>query len=435
MSSYTQKIASHPVHSNMNEVICTLDSVKFLDTQSSAGAEIIARITLIAMNFQGSLTTCLDDLISLSWLDEASDAFSHIAGCLDKYKINRDASALEKESSEQLDMLLLCTTKMNCIKSNENLSNLQSATDRYIRAMDVYTEKLSNRVQDLGKRMDDLMDAFARNETISTSRLKELKVEIDREKRRISDLIMSYEQQIEGFKQSIGAMGDSFRKDFLDSQQERKRLFEHETSGVVAEQKKIAQWADEQQEEMDRRVEELIEKYKESFATYENDVKQLVGTASSTVFSHRYKEVADDAHKRAAFWHRIAFVLIIAIGAFAVYAFISTVNYDTSWIRLVAKIFATATLVIGAAYAARQASKQEKVERYARRIEMELVTIDPFLLSLDEERRSKIKEELSRKIFGNSNAMEISSKEEPYIPMDKLTSIEEMIGLIAEKIS
>ena len=148
------------------------------------------------------------------------------------------------------------------------------------------------------------------------------------------------------------------------------------------------------------------------------------------MFSHKYKEVADDAKNRAKVWHRIAMVLMIAVSAFAIYTFVFTVNMDTGWIKLVAKIFATTTLVTGAAYAARQASKQEKVERYARKIEMELVAIDPFIQSLDKETQSMIKEEIARKIFGNADAMEISSKEEPYRAMDKLTSIEDMLQTV-----
>ena len=38
-----------------------------------------------------------------------------------------------------------------------------------------------------------------------------------------------------------------------------------------------------------------------------------------------------------------------------------------------------------------------------------------------------IKEEIAKKIFGNSDTMEISSKDEAYTAMDKLTSIEDLL--------
>ena len=128
-------------------------------------------------------------------------------------------------------------------------------------------------------------------------------------------------------------------------------------------------------------------------------------------------------------------ILIVLVGAFAVVQFGFNVNEDTSWVKLVAKIFTTSTLVTGAAYAARQASKQEKIERYARKIEMELVAIDPFIQSIEEEKRSAIKEDLARKLFGDAKALEISSKEESYAALDKLASIEELLKNTLSNIS
>ena len=66
---------------------------------------------------------------------------------------------------------------------------------------------------------------------------------------------------------------------------------------------------------------------------------------------------------------------------------------------------------------------------------MELVAIDPFIVSMDKERRSTIKEEISRKIFGNADAMEISTKGEAYTTMDKLSSIEDMVLSILKSVA
>ncbi len=60
---------------------------------------------------------------------------------------------------------------------------------------------------------------------------------------------------------------------------------------------------------------------------------------------------------------------------------------------------------------------------------MELVAIDPFISSLDEKKRSLIKEEIAKKFFGNADAMEINSKDEYYPAMDKLTSIEDLLQI------
>ena len=61
---------------------------------------------------------------------------------------------------------------------------------------------------------------------------------------------------------------------------------------------------------------------------------------------------------------------------------------------------------------------------------MELVAIDPFIDSLDNEKKSLIKEEIARKIFGNSDAMEIDDKNTVSTTTDKLTSIDKALNYL-----
>ena len=64
---------------------------------------------------------------------------------------------------------------------------------------------------------------------------------------------------------------------------------------------------------------------------------------------------------------------------------------------------------------------------------MQLVSIDPFIESLDEEKRANIKEELAFKIFGKDDVMELStkgSKDEMAIQdnlMNKLIALVKMV--------
>ena len=102
---------------------------------------------------------------------------------------------------------------------------------------------------------------------------------------------------------------------------------------------------------------------------------------------------------------------------------------------LIAKVFATSTLAASAAYSARQASKQEAVERYARKLEMELVTIDPFIESLSDDQKSALKVELTRKLFGNPKSMEITSQDESNPELDRIANIESNINSILNIVS
>lgn len=316
-----------------------------------------------------------------------------------------------------MDILLQTSTKLNCVKSNQSLKGITTAENEYISFVNAQNELLVEHVRELEKEIDE----FKKNISVENAELKKsmqgLEKSVDNEKTRLDGFAVEYQKQMINDQSEFSKMIESLKSSFNEAQEMRKQTFTEKV------------------QELENSSSQLIISFKEKFEDYEHQVVDIVGVLDANMFSHKYKQVADDAKKRSVFWHSIAMVLIVIVGVFAVYAFGIALKEDTGWVKLVARIFATSSLVTGAAYAARQASKQEKVERYARKIEMELVAIDPFIQSMEEEKQSAIKEEIARKIFGNTEGMEISQNEESYIAMDKLVSIENNMQSIVNMIS
>lgn len=433
MSVYTDKIDNHSIHTSITNVQNELDAAQAVEDKTPLAVETLARIAFIVENLNKSLENCNKDLIATSWLDEATNALNNIKSYLSTYKNNKDANTLTNNSNSQLNVLLLCATKMNCVRSAQSLRGITAAENEYKKIMDANNEKLYARVKEMEEELASLKTMIADNEKASQTSVTELKQSINTEKQRLDSLGVSYQQQMGENQKSFLSMNEQLKDTFSKAQDERKKTFEDELALMKEDRANQQKSASEQSNEIQKKGDTLIEEFKQKFADYEEQVKNIVGIVNTNMFAHKYKEVADDAHKRARFWHGVAVVLMVLVSGFAVYAFVISANSDTSWVKLVAKIFATTTLVTGAAYAARQAGKQEKVERYTRKIEMELVAIDPFISSMDGEKQAGIKEEIARKIFGNADAMEISSKDEAYTAMDKLTAIEELLLTLIKK--
>jgi hypothetical protein len=102
-------------------------------------------------------------------------------------------------------------------------------------------------------------------------------------------------------------------------------------------------------------------------------------------------------------------VLLIAVGICVFFIFIKNPIEQLTMTNLVAKMFTTTTLAAGAVYAARQATKQEEIEKYSRKTEMELMAFDPFAASLPEDTRAALKEEFIKKTFGRDDVMGMKS--------------------------
>ena len=435
MSFYTDSIDKHAVHTNLQNVLTEIDAVIKMANKPIIDTEAIARIAQVVKNFETALATCDKSLIMVGWLNDASSALQNIKGYITNYKSSKDATQLKSNCFAQLDTLLQCTVKLNCVRSKQSLTGYANAVSSYKQTMDAHTEQLQEKVKDLENEIETLKRQVADHSQTSVQAVQTFQTALDTEKRRLDGFSTSYQNQMAADQKSFADFIEKLRIAFNDGQDERKKTFDSEIGTMKSQQQDIDNEASAQRAEIAKRGDSVIQSYSDQFEEYRQQVVNIVGIVNTNMFSHRYKAVADDAHNRARIWHIITVILILVVGCFAVYSFILTANDSTNWIRLIAKIFATSTLITGAAYAARQASKQEKVERYSRRIEMELVAIDPFISSLDDERKSALKEEIARRIFGNSDGMEINSKDESFVALDKLNSIEEILQSLSGAIN
>lgn len=432
MSAYTEKIEKHTVYTNLQNVEAELAIINEIPNKPPADIEALARISQVIKNFSIALDSCDKNLIAIQWLDESAKALVNIKSYLNTYKSNKDPNYLITHSFGQLDSILQCSTKLNCVQSKATFRSLTKSVDEYNKVISSYIEESHEKVTALTTEIFTLKEQIKNQETVSEAKLLELQNAITSERQRLDGFATSYQNQMSTDQKSFSSMLDSLKESFSSAQEGRRKVFEEEIYQIKDQEQIISQNAVEQADIIKHHHEQLLEEYEEKFKEYENQVIDIVGIINTNVFSHKYKEVADKSHNSARLWHTLTIILMIAVSGFAAYAFVITVTTDTSWVKLIAKIFATTTLATGAAYSARQASKKEKVERYARKIEMELVAIDPFIASLDEERQSKIKEELAKKIFGNPNALEINSNDESYVAMDKLTSIENLVKSLTD---
>lgn len=430
MSEYTEKIDKHAVHTSVINVQDELMQLENIGEKTVADSETIARISMVIKNFTVALETCDKNLIAIAWLDEVTNSLNSLKSSLANYRNTRSSTYLISNASGQLETILRNTVRLNCVRSRQHFKGLADAVGEYTKVMDLHNEQLQEKVDVLAEEIASI----SKNNTDEHNRCQKSIVEFQKtisdEKQRLDNFATSYQNQMATDKDSFISMIAVLKETFANSQEERKKLFEIEIEEAKKQRQTSLEKAELQKEEIKRDGNDLIEEYRNKFEEYKEQVVNIVGIVNTNMFSHKYKQVADDSHKSARCWHALAVILMLAVGAFAVYAFVITVKEDTNWVKLVAKIFATTTLVTGSAYAARQASKQEKVERYARKIEMELVAIDPFIESINDEEKTAIKKELAMRLFGNDNAMEIGSNDESYVAMDKLSSIEELLKTV-----
>lgn len=434
MNIYIKSIDEHQVHQLLTQTISLISMIKKLENIPVEDIESLLRAEYIFHNFIDSISLCEKQLISISWLNEVSNAMNNINNYFSNYNSSRNVVYITSNLQPQLDIVLNNTAKINTIKSKINLQGIMSSIEKYQNSVSDYLFSIENRNAQLSANEVKLSEQLSSINSALLKKAADFENTITQEKSRLDNLITNHQKQIADNKSEFQNQQKEFSDEFNANSDEFDKDFNKRQDNFNSKIDELSKSFLKQIELQNKEASALIDDNRIAFNKYQDEVKNIVGIVNTNMFSHKYKEVADDAHKRARFWHGMAIFLMLLLAGFAFYAFIVTINQDTTWVKLVAKIFAATTIATGSAYAARQASKQEKVERYSRKIEMEMVAIDPFLESLDDENKQAVKTEIARGIFGKSDSMEIKETDEAHNALNKMSSVEDAFSAIIKLI-
>lgn len=295
MSAHAERIDNHVVHTNLEITQRELDVIK-KNNNTPEATEVLARIMLVVKNYSVAMDNCNKELISTTWLDDASKALININSYLTNYTSNKDVSSLRTNCNTQIDILLNLATRLNCVKSNQHLRGIIASQNEYAEFVDAQNQLLSVEVKELEDKIEKFKDYISEYQAESQKSLQKFKNEVDSEKTRLDGFATTYQQQMQADQNSFSAMNDMQKKSFTESQDERKKVFLDNIKSL------------------DEDVMSVITEYKKKFDDYQKQVENIVGVVNTNMFSHKYKEVADDAKKRAKIWHIIAIVLMVIVG-------------------------------------------------------------------------------------------------------------------------
>jgi hypothetical protein len=200
---------------------------------------------------------------------------------------------------------------------------------------------------------------------------------------------LEFEQKLVTFSERFDEKISELSEQWQQKIEENENFFRQTVEDIEQQQQTLIQETKQKQEQYDN----ILDAHKKS-------VESLVGIISTNSISGHFKEVADKKEKSASNWQKITILGFLLTISFGVYAFIISPHLD--WPSLIAKFIVTTGLGSFTAYAARQATKNEIQERYNRKMEVELKTLNPYIASFSEEDQIKLKEQLFPLIFGRA---------------------------------
>lgn len=269
----------------------------------------------------------------------------------------------------------------------------------YIRQSEKYIEELQMTFNHLKNLMDKANLDFTNNYDKVKNLLNNLKNET-------SSTFQDIKDKQNNLQQSITEELEKIKVNVIENKEEYKSNCENLLT-------KYDQYIKEKNEECSnfinnskQKVENLIDENSKKLDEYKLKVEEIVGDMNTGVFSYKYKQVADDAKKRNLYWNIAVGITVIIVLFMAWITFNSLNESINNWPLLIVRFFMIVIGLTFAAYAAKQADLQGKVERYARKNEMEVVAFDLFVKNMHPDTQGELKKEVVRRIFGRENIIE-----------------------------
>lgn len=282
---------------------------------------------------------------------------------------------------------------------NANIEIFDKISMDYINESEKYIEELHVKFNDLKSLMDKASLDFTESYDKVSNLINDLKNET-------SSTFEDIKAEHGNLKQSITAELENIKVNVTENNEKYKSNCENILT-------KYDQYIKDKNEDCSnfinnskQKIENLINDNTKKLDEYKLKVEEIIGDMNTGVFSYKYKQVADDAKKRNLYWNIAVGITIIIVLVMAWVTFTSLNENINNWPLLIVRSFMIIIGLTFAAYAAKQAELQGKVERYARKNEMEVVAFDLFVKNMDVQTQGELKKEVVRRIFGRENIVE-----------------------------
>lgn len=172
---------------------------------------------------------------------------------------------------------------------------------------------------------------------------------------------------------------------------------------------RVAEW----KQESDKAAASIVstgDQHLASLIEMEEKSRNLVDATSRNTITTEYGTYASKQERAAVLWSVGA--VVAAVGGFIYLAFLLAGIKDATVTEVIAKATVSSLVVLGAGFMSHESSGHRKEARDARRTQLDLNALDPFLTKLDEDEANDLRREFAQKIFGRPLANDKSQK--PY---------------------
>lgn len=330
--------------------------------------------------------------VTTDLIDRTRDALASVAGGLQGFVDSGGVESLNgiRSWTEELAKAIGEWPARATLPSSdvrEIASRFRRSAGQQLRGLSKDFAEVEEQVGDIRSRVDQRASEINEIQASLDSRLTELQGTIEQQRGRLDESIERYQEQ------------------FSEAQERRIEEFRKEISQLESSSSAATAAAD-------QRLNEAVENARAQADQLMNEMRELrtkaedtAGVIGATGTSAGYRKEAD-AQEQIANWLRASAVLFGLVAAgLAVWAIIhAQQNPSASFSIVLSKV--AGALVFGgiAGYLATQSGHHRAREEQARRRQLDLIALPPFIATLPDEEKEEITREVASRIFVNSES-------------------------------
>jgi hypothetical protein len=443
MSEWTSRIRDHRIWELMRGLGPTIDKVAQLDDLDPAALEALERIRSV-LAFCGKRLGGSEPLTTLPAPLDAIEAFI----------TDRNLTHLTN-ANQSADSALANLAQVPGPSTPEELIGLIEAVAFHTAALEQQERLSSTARKQSTAEVNDLTAALEALKVQTQSTIAELKSQVDAERQKISaqaaeqqkaftdaqqarsntysetllkiqeNLTKTLTDQQGQFSAAQENRGREFTAAQTDSQKRFGDLIADYTKRLADQDVEFARQrdsfvaiAEKQLTDLNKGYEEAARKILEQVNTHRKDVEKLVGVIGNLGVTSGYQTAANGARISMWVWQGVAVLAMLGLVSFAYFAFLPAMKGGFTWEGFAMRAFLTVTVGVLAAYAANQADRFFQMEKYNRKLALELAAIDPYIALLPEEKKNKFKIEIGQRSFGQEEAPSLKAEKSPATTLD-----------------
>lgn len=389
MQTHKERIINHQVHVKIENLLESLQK-DIADLQlSQEVVDELCRVIFILRMAQEVFSDINDQLLSIDKLNTVSSIVDSLSNEFRNYKNNKNDTYINNMST-YADQII---SAVSVYRVNDNMQYkvLTKYVDSITYILGVLKTSIHCNKADLIKQEEKIKELETRISNAKSDIDKNKKVADDSNEARLSQL----DKSISDFKARMEADADRSKQRNEDLIKNSVNLAEEKMSKMVDDYNNASNAVMETTLKLQEDTDTILKDYVEK-------VKVIVGQVNTTMFSYKYKEVADNAAKRNLYWNIAGFVcVLVSLGiCYLTFIYMASNTKDEHFVfGAVARSVMVMIAVAATGHCFNQADKQGKIERYARKIEMELIAFDTFVENLPDEEKQELKQSVVKRIF------------------------------------